>query len=177
MQYAAHASDVQFYVPPDVVVDTPSDLSPAQFVTVLEAPSAPPSHARAVHTLQSAVQAFLGSPEDPLLLILGEAGLGKSLFTWMTARRLAGEAGRQGGGPSGGRGSSSGKAHTQDAPWLPVVLELKEIRMSELLGLLPRCGGGNGVGGASCGGWHVDDCMHVGACSMLCTLSLLRCAW
>ena len=54
------------------------------------------------------------------MLLLGDPGVGKSLFAWHSTQSLL-----EG-------------AKTSDTQWLPIVIELKDYRMSEIKDLLPR---------------------------------------
>ncbi len=143
---------LHYYVQPFVVEEVPTNLTTAQFVAEFEkdaAVAAQGSICAAPSPLAAEATAFLTST-DRLLLLLGEAGSGKSMFTWLFAvdhmgafEALAGSVGDGVGGSKGSLGTTetgphpaqpSGPSHV----WIPVVVDLKHYRTSELLGLLPR---------------------------------------
>jgi hypothetical protein len=146
-QYASHSADVHYYVPPDVVESLPSGYTPLDFVTDLDARMAAAAGATSPGTttsttstpttstpttstptpMKDAAAAFFEGPA-PLLLVLGEPGLGKTVFTWMTAWGLL-----QAPAPTQGKR----KGAPQGSPWLPLVIDLKEHTASALRGLLP----------------------------------------
>jgi hypothetical protein len=141
---------LHYYVQPFVVEEVPPNLTTAQFVADCEKDSAAATQGgvyAAPAPLATEATAFLAST-DRLLLLLGEAGSGKSMFTWLNAvehmgafEALAGNVGGTSGGRPGTAPESgvdpahpSGRSHV----WIPVVIDLKHYRTSELLGLLPR---------------------------------------
>jgi hypothetical protein len=114
-QAAFHVAEAEYYVPPDAVPEVPGTMTPTELVAALEGrvdgtsgtlPTPGP--------LASAAEEFFAGASQQVLVVLGEPGAGKSMFTWRQARRVA------------------------DAGWLPVVLDLKEHKVSALAGVLPR---------------------------------------
>ena len=75
---------------------------------------------------------FLRDKMCQALVLLGDAGAGKSTFCWQMGQRLL----------------SAGVLHFLDTPvsrlggvvlpWIPIMIELKSMRSSQLRGLLPR---------------------------------------
>jgi hypothetical protein len=143
--FADHAAELHYYVQPLVVEEPPQQLSTGEYVAKLEAgDSGVPDVTR---SLSEEAADFLASaaPADRLLLLLGEAGSGKSMFTWLTARRLLDEydvcvaalldAAVTTAGASSG---ASEGAVPASVLWVPLVVDLKNYKMSELRGLLPR---------------------------------------
>jgi hypothetical protein len=139
---------LHYYVQPLVVEEVPPNLTSAQFVADCEKDSAAATQGgvyAAPAPLATEATAFLAST-DRLLLLLGEAGSGKSMFTWLNAVEHMGAfealASRVGGGGSGGSPGTAPESGVDPAPprqvWIPVVIDLKHYRTSELLGLLPR---------------------------------------
>ena len=82
-----HVADAHYYVAPDAVREVPSGTPPAEYVKQLDAAGdSTPGDTGVVRPLETAVGAFFDSP-TPLLLVLGEPGMGKTVFTWRTAHR------------------------------------------------------------------------------------------
>jgi hypothetical protein len=146
--FADHAAELHYYVQPLVVEEPPQQLSTGEYVAKLEAGDlGVPDVTR---SLSEEAAAFLAStaPADRLLLLLGEAGSGKSMFTWLTARRLLDEydacvaALLDAAVPAAGAGSratAAGAAAAAPASvlWVPVVIDLKNYKVSKLQDLLP----------------------------------------
>jgi hypothetical protein len=123
-----HVADAHYYVPTDAVEALPRGCTPAEFVLrSSEAGAEPPYQALPLQTL---VQSFLDGPSPQLLLVLGEPGLGKTAFTWLTAGRCLRSFNQW--------ATSKGPKRPSVSPWIPVVLDLKDYCVSELQGLLPR---------------------------------------
>jgi hypothetical protein len=163
-----HASEVEHYVEPCVAEEVPAHGQPTS--DGLDGPRlASPPDARPILTLAAETNEFLDSPER-LLLMLGEPGSGKSLFTWLEAKRhldayhtllgiqgvglqaasrraQSGSAGVSTGvttgtpsdaGVGAGVGAASGSTGPSPVFWVPVIIELRHYRTSELQGLLAR---------------------------------------
>jgi hypothetical protein len=130
--FAEHAAELHYYIQPRVVEEMPSSVTSGQYVAQLE--EGVEGVQDVSHPLEDEAHAFL-TGNDRLLLLLGEAGSGKSMFTWLTAQqRLAEfEAFERGLGEQG-----SATSVEFQCPWIPVVIDLKRYRTSELMGLLPR---------------------------------------
>ncbi len=165
--FADHAAELHYYIQPRVVEEVPPSLTSGQYVAQLEegeegeegeeegdegeeegdegdegedgeeeGKEGEEGEEGITRTLVDEAHAFLASDSNArLLLLLGEAGSGKSMFTWLTAQqRLAEfEAFEKGLGGQGGVDSLESQC-----PWIPVVIDLKRYRTSELMGLLPR---------------------------------------
>lgn len=141
-QFADHAGELHYYIPNLVVEAVPAHLSSAEFVSKCEAGSAPSP----THPITTEADAFLSS-EDQLLLLLGDPGSGKSMFAWLNGQHQLEQArqGAAGGGasPDGNAGCGSSGGDGDDSGggvggWVPVVLDLKRYKPSQLCGLLPR---------------------------------------
>ena len=164
-----HASEVVHYVEPCVAEEAPTPALPTSDGSDGPRLASPPD-ARPVLTIAAETNEFLDSP-DRLLLMLGEPGSGKSLFTWLEGKRhldayhtLLGiqGVGLQAASPSAspslsagvstgvtpgtpsdagvgvGVGAASGSSGSSPVFWVPVIIELRHYRTSELQGLLIR---------------------------------------
>ena len=136
MQLVEHASELHYYVPPLVVTEQPAGMSTAEYVAKLEAGEG--SVVDTTRLLSGVATAFLDSAtaDDRVLAVLGEAGAGKSLFTWLTVKRLLAEWELLMAG--GGGVAVNGTASPPGVLWVPIVLEPKHYKASELAGWLPR---------------------------------------
>jgi hypothetical protein len=136
--FADHAAELHYYVQPLVVEDTPQSLSTSEYVAKLEAQDG--GVPDVTRPLSDDAQGFLSSdgPDGQLLLVLGEAGSGKSMFTWLLARQLLTHYDSLAGAAKGSGAGGAPPTAVQDALWVPVVLDLKQRKVSELKGLLPR---------------------------------------
>ena len=136
MQLVEHASELHYYVPPLVVTEQPAGMSTAEYVAKLEAGEG--SVVDTTRLLSREVATFLDSAtaDDRVLAVLGEAGAGKSLFTWLTVKRLLAEWELLMAG--GGGVAVNGTASPPGVLWVPIVFELKDYKASKLAGLLPR---------------------------------------
>jgi hypothetical protein len=110
--------EAERYVPPDAVTDVPGRMTPTELVTALETRGGGDAGGWGTlpnpSPLASEVDSFFAGSSQQVLLVVGEPGAGKSVFTWLQAQRVA------------------------DAGWVPVVLDLKEHKVSTLAGALPR---------------------------------------
>jgi hypothetical protein len=131
-QLACHEADMHYYVEPAAVEKLPEDAaSPLEFVEALEA-----GRSGSILSPSVVVDSFLSSG-DQVLVVLGEAGSGKSSLLYLQGRRLLQQLQQQqqqgvGGGGGGGGGVS------RPCVVYPVLIELKAFRSEELVGLLPR---------------------------------------
>jgi hypothetical protein len=83
------------------------------------------------------VEAYLHS-NGPLLLLLGYPGSGKSLFSWFSTRALLLDYQRQHTLLRTSNSNSTVTVNTNALLWLPIVIELKHYRLSDIGGLLVR---------------------------------------
>ena len=151
-QCLEHTADMHYYVQPLVVEEVPGGMTTGELVTKLNGGEAVNGVTPA--TLGDEGAAFLAS-DDSLLVLLGEAGSGKSMFTWLTVKKCLDEVdvlaqgvraiGSRRSGTGSGTGSGSGSGSTSSASgnatailWVPVVIDLKQYKVSELSGLVPR---------------------------------------
>jgi hypothetical protein len=135
VQLAEREDDLQYYVPPWAVPELPSDMTSGQFVAKLEAKEVDlPEHA-----LAAADKLLTGGGSEPLLLVLGEAGSGKSLFLWTCVRQRLSAIETVLSAPAGEQGEVTATP-TSPGPvlWLPLVIDLKQYKVSQLPGLLAR---------------------------------------
>ncbi len=88
--------------------------------------ASPGSRLLTCHEVAAVIDTFLAQEEN-LLLLLGEPGAGKSLTTWETVRRLLAE-------------SEETKLGNlpQNPAWLPLPVELNQLTVSQLPGLIER---------------------------------------
>ena len=132
---------MHYYVQPLVVEEIPGSMTTGELVIKLNEGEAVKGVTPA--TLNDEAAAFMASG-DTLLVLLGEAGSGKSMFAWLTVQQClhafdAVAAGLHMSASSGldvatGSSGSGGAAIV----WVPVVIDLKQYKMSELAGLVPR---------------------------------------
>ena len=120
-QAAYHVAAAEYYVAPDAVADVPGVMTPTELVAALEALDRGESVGSSGDPfptpgpLSAAADGLLGAAgTQQVLVVVGEPGTGKTEFTWRQAQRAA------------------------DAGWVPVVLDLKEHKVSALAGALPR---------------------------------------
>jgi hypothetical protein len=114
-QAAFHVAEAEYYVPPDAVAEAPGTMTPTELVAALEGGDEGTSGTLPTPgPLASAADAFFAGSSQQVLVVVGEPGAGKSVFAWQQARRAA------------------------DAGWVPVVLDLKDHKVSALAGVLPR---------------------------------------
>ncbi len=118
-----HLAEAEYYVPSDAVADLPGGMTPMELVAsrdggngCLADGSLLPSQSP---LFDAASEFFYGCQQ--VLVVVGDPGMGKTVFTWKQAELCA----RNG--------------------WVPVVLDLKEYKTSQLAGALPqylqqRCG-------------------------------------
>ena len=95
--------------------DIPDQMSAAEYVSKIETKEIEDK----TRSLSKEIDDYLKS-EESMMLLLGDPGVGKSLFAWHSTQSLL-----EG-------------AKTSDTQWLPIVIELKDYRMSEIKDLLPR---------------------------------------
>ena len=112
-----------YYVRPDVVDHVPDSMSSAEYVSKVE-----------THEIENKTQPLLSEVDDylkspnPVMLLLGDPGAGKSLFSWYSTQSRLQQYQRV----------LQDVNEPSDAPWLPIVIELKNHRLSEIKDLLPR---------------------------------------
>ena len=114
--------ELSYYIRPDVVNHVPDSMSAAEFVSKMETKEIENKS----RPLLAEVEDYLQSDES-MMLLLGDPGAGKSLFAWYSTQSRLQDYQRVLEG-----------VHSADTPWLPIVIELKHYRMSEIKGLLPR---------------------------------------
>ena len=146
-QTLEHTADMHYYVQPLVVGEVPGSMTTGERVAKLNTGEAVKGVTTA--TLDNEAAAFLASG-DRLLLLLGEAGSGKSMFTWLTVQRClqafeaaatelqTASASSGGNIPGSGSGSSNTGSGSPKILWVPIVVDLKQYKVSELAGLVPR---------------------------------------
>ena len=79
-----HSAEIHYYVPPLVVEEVPGSMTTGELVTRMN--NLEPTKGVLATTLDSEAAAFLAS-DDKLLVLLGEAGSGKSMFSWLRVQR------------------------------------------------------------------------------------------
>jgi hypothetical protein len=139
-QLLERVGDLDYYVPPLAVRDLPADMTSGQYVAQLDAGSTtlPYPSEPAVDAVEALMAGASDSP-DRMLLVLGEAGSGKSLFTWTCVQRCLGaveERLKSVTAPDAAPGAGEGS--TRPTLWLPLVMDLKQFKASELGGALAR---------------------------------------
>jgi hypothetical protein len=153
--YTDRFAELTCYVQPNVVEEIPPGVSPSQHVADLEihmqsavADSPLPrgvQGGRHWASLEVEAQRFIqdsgdGEKDPQLLLVLGEAGSGKSMFTWLVAKALLQkfDSFEETLGTTGAAHHASKSTGLHDGVlWIPVVIDLKHYRMSQLRELLP----------------------------------------
>jgi hypothetical protein len=130
LQIALHASELHYYLEPAALVgELPLNVASAlEYVTKTEAGSPKADYV----ALCDVADRFLASGRQ-LLLLLGEAGSGKSAFLWQLCKRLLSAA------PPGLLHQPVSRMPSAVKPlYLPVYVELKRCRADGLAGLLDR---------------------------------------
>ena len=129
-QVAEQAAKLHYYIEQAVVEEVPVTTSIVDFMHRLDGDDS-------ASLLSQVAADFLDSGHQTLVL-LGDAGAGKSTFCWKLGQRLLGDDDlditRTLETPAFRRGVGSSVV----LPWIPVVMELKTYKASELHGLLPR---------------------------------------
>ena len=155
-QASEHAGELHWYVQPLVVEEVPSSTGMTTGTRDLVAKMNKGEVLRGADPvlLEEEAAAFLAS-NDTLLLLLGETGSGKSMFSWLTVHKCAhvfGAAAKgiwevsetASGDSRGSSNSSDSVGHGRTGPgdelvaWVPIVIELKQYKTSELGGLVQR---------------------------------------
>ena len=126
LQVHARAADLHYYIEPAVAEDLPPGVSVLQCVQQLD------GREETAQTLSNVVAAFMSS-EHRSLVVLGDAGAGKSTFCLLQCKRQL----------------DQGISTWLDTPvsrlpegaalsWIPILIELKAHKVSELPGLLQK---------------------------------------
>jgi hypothetical protein len=129
--------DLVYYFPPFVTGCVPESMSAAEYVNNLEALEQRQKHPIPKQTLTAAMLDYLDN-SDPVLLLLGDPGAGKSLFSWYSTQALLLDYQRQHSLLRTSNSNSTVTVNTNALLWLPIVIELKHYRLSDIGGLLVR---------------------------------------
>jgi hypothetical protein len=127
-QSTSHRADLAFYVPSLMAEDVPHGWSADKYVVEVESGKTTNVSMSTAASLES----FLGGSQR-VMVVVGEPGVGKSSFLYSTGLAIAQHA------RSTSRGVAvGGLSEDCNVPWIPVLIDLKHYRTSELLGLIPR---------------------------------------
>jgi hypothetical protein len=154
---AAHRSELFYYVEPAVVVgDVPHGFaSPGEYVVHLDKGAATGAPASYVSSLLSDDSGELLADGGQTLVLLGDAGSGKSTFAWQLAARLL--------DVNLCDLLARPLPNTTSAAFpicVPLYVELKFYQTTELHGLLQRCLVAAGVGQAAIDALRSQDPSH-----------------
>ncbi len=126
LQVHSRAADLYYYIEPAVAEDVPPGLSVLQCAQALD------GREESAQTLSDTVAAFMSS-EHRSLVVLGDAGAGKSTLCLLQCQRQLDH------GISTWLNTSVSRLPEGAAlPWLPILIELKAYKASDLPGLLLR---------------------------------------
>ncbi len=126
LQVDARAADLHYYIEPAVVEDLPPGVSVLQRAQQLD------GREETAKTLSDNVAAFM-STEHQSLVVLGDAGAGKSTFCLLQCQRLLDQ------GISTWLNTPVSRLPKGAAlSWIPILIELKAHKVSELPGLLQK---------------------------------------
>jgi hypothetical protein len=120
IQLETHADSLGCYVDPAVVAEVPMGLSPIEYVARVEASQVEDESSPLAHQLE----AFMSNDGQRLLLLLGEAGCGKSMFTWLQAQSRVESVLGSLRTPT----ASAVDALGFQLPWAPLVLDLLRFK-------------------------------------------------
>lgn len=100
--------------------EIPGGLNPTEYLTKLESGELPDVSAPLTEQLGS----FLADDSQALLLLVGEAGCGKSMFSWLLAQRCSGTVVDGVRVPT----AHATTVHGYQLPWVPVVLDMLRFK-------------------------------------------------